>query len=135
MVSQERRFLYQPSPLVSIINWSWTVIIFLLGVIFWLEITHFQWITLAFFLVFAFTCWAEIHFRNIVIQADTLIIKKLINQRGQKIKFAQISNVTTTKRRLGFVAKGKIYNFILPPNSVIELEMIIRNSNNESEVM
>ncbi len=49
MLTQERRFLYQPSPLVSIINWSWTFMIFLAGVVVWLEITHFQWITFAFF--------------------------------------------------------------------------------------
>ncbi|WP_369406498.1 EbsA family protein [Lentilactobacillus kisonensis] len=34
MISQKRHFFYQPSPLGSIICWSWTFIIFFVGVIF-----------------------------------------------------------------------------------------------------
>ncbi|AQW22060.1 pore-forming protein [Lentilactobacillus curieae] len=127
MITQKRRFLYQPSPLSSIICWSWTLVVFFIGVIIWLEITHFQWITLFFFAMFAFICWAEIHFRKIQIEDGVLSVGRIINPRWLVTDVSEISNVKTAKYQLGFVAKGKIYSFILPQNSVIEIKTLIES--------
>ncbi|MBU9788989.1 EbsA family protein [Lentilactobacillus sp. IMAU92037] len=125
MITQKRHFFYQPSPLGSIICWSWTFVIFFIGVIIWLEITHFQWITLFFFVLFAFTAWAEIHFRSIQIYDHQLVVSRITNPHWLVIDLDKISHVQTSKYQLGFVAKTKIYSFILPANSVIEIKELI----------
>ncbi|WP_283678730.1 EbsA family protein [Lentilactobacillus sp. Marseille-Q4993] len=125
MITQKRRFLYQPSFLSSIICWSWTLVIFFVGVVIWLEITHFQWITLFFFVLFGLVSWAEIRFRNITIENEKLIVSRIINPHTLVIELAKIESVQTSKYQLGFVANGKIYAFILPANSVIELKNLI----------
>ncbi|WP_417281191.1 EbsA family protein, partial [Clostridioides difficile] len=41
-------FYYQPDFLNNIISWCWTFLILIVGVIFWLEVTTFNWITAVF---------------------------------------------------------------------------------------
>ncbi|GAY72991.1 hypothetical protein NBRC111893_1137 [Lentilactobacillus kosonis] len=102
--------------------------VFFIGVIIWLEITHFQWITLLCFAIFAFICWSEIHFRKITIESGTLKVGRIINPQWLITDLSEITNVQTNKYQLGFVAHGKIYSFILPPNSVIEISGLIANA-------
>lgn len=125
MITQERRFLYQPNPLSSVINWSWTLIVLMMGAIFWLEITHFNWYTLGFFVAFALLCWIEIHFRNITMAKGVLTVSTVLNHRHLVIPLKQISSVHLSRYRLGLVAQGKIYQFLLPRNSAIELAGLI----------
>ena len=127
MITQKRHFFYQPSPLGSIICWSWTFVIFFIGVIIWLEITHFQWITLFFFVLFAVIVWAEIHFRSINVYNHKFVVSRITNPHWLVVDLDQITNVTTSKYQLAFVANTKIYSFILPANSVIELKELISN--------
>ncbi len=133
MITQKRQFLYQPSPLGSIICWSWTLVLFFIGVILWLEVTHFQWITLLFFVLFALVCWAEVHFRHILVVGDHLIVSRITNRNWLNINLSEISDITSTKHQLGFVARTKIYSFILPANSVIELKEIMEFKQNPEE--
>ncbi len=126
MITQKRHFFYQPSPLSSIICWSWTLVIFFIGVIIWLEITHFQWITLFFFALFAFLAWSEIHFRNIKVSGHQLVVSRITNPHWLVVDLGKISNVTFSKYQLAFVANTRIYQFILPANSVIEISELIK---------
>lgn len=127
MITQKRHFFYQPSPLSSIICWSWTFVIFFIGVIIWLEITHFQWITLFFFVLFAVIVWAEIHFRSINVYDHQFVVSRITNPHWLAVDLDQITHVTTSKYQLAFVVNTKIYSFILPANSVIELKELISN--------
>jgi len=99
--------------------------VLLMGAIFWLEVTHFNWITLGFFVAFALLCWIEIHFRNITMANRVLTVSTVLNHRHLVIPLHQISNVTLARYRLGIVAQGRIYQFLLPRNSAIELANLI----------
>lgn len=130
MITQKRRFLYQPGTLTSIICWSWTLVIFFIGIITWLEITHFQWITLFFFLFFLLISWIEIHYRNIEIFNDQFIVSRVINPHWLTINLHDIQKIIVSKYRLGIIVNNKIYNFILPSNSVIEISNLIEETKN-----
>ncbi|GEO68229.1 EbsA family protein [Levilactobacillus acidifarinae] len=132
MITQERRFLYQPNPISSVISWSWTLIVLLVGAIFWLEVTHFNWITLAFFAAFAGLCWLEIHFRNITMAHNVLTVSTVLNHRHLVIPLHQVSSVHLARYRLGLVAQGRIYQFLLPRNSAIELASLIQTAIDQS---
>lgn len=96
-----------------------------MGAIFWLEVTHFNWITLSFFIAFAFLCWLEIRFRNITMANQVLTVSTVLNHRNLVIPLHQISHVSLSRYRLGIVAQGHIYQFLLPKNSAIELASLI----------
>ena len=127
MSTQKRKFLYQPAPLTSAICWSWTLIIFFIGIIIWLEITHFQWITLFFLGLFCLVSWAEIRFRTVTISNGTMSVSRLINPKALVVNVNEVKRVSVSKHQIGFVAKGRIYHLILPANSVIELNELITN--------
>lgn len=128
MSTQKRKFLYQPAPLSSIICWSWTLIIFFVGIIIWLEITHFQWITLFFLAFFCLVSWAEIRFRTVSINQGVMSISRLINPKSLVVNVSEVKRVSMSKHQIGFIAQGKIYHLIMPANSVIELNELITNN-------
>ncbi|PWG00865.1 EbsA family protein [Levilactobacillus bambusae] len=125
MLNQERRFLYQPGPLSTIINWSWTFSVAWLGIIIWLEATKFQWATFSIFLVFAVLCWAEVHYRNVTLKDNRLQVSRILNHHWLTIPLDDIESVTASRYRLAIIVHGRIYQFLLPHNSVLELKEII----------
>ncbi|USS86662.1 EbsA family protein [Fructilactobacillus cliffordii] len=125
MITQKRKFLYQPQPTTSIICWSWTLIVLLVGVIIWLEITQFQNITFMFFLVFVALTWIQIYFRKMLVWSDTIEIRQVLNPFGKKISLQSISRVRAQRNSIAFNAGGRRYKFLLPANSVIELEELL----------
>lgn len=127
MITQKRKFLYQPNITTSIICWSWTLIVLLIGVIIWLEITHFQEITLGFFIAFILLSWIQIHFRKLILVGDTLTLRSVLHPRGIKMNIKDISNVQLKRFQLSFNYKNKKYTFVLPNNSTIELSEALNN--------
>ncbi|USS91099.1 EbsA family protein [Fructilactobacillus carniphilus] len=125
MITQKRKFLYQPQPTTSIICWSWTLIVLLVGVIIWLEITQFQNITFMFFLAFVALTWIQIYFRKMLVWSDTIEIRQVLNPFGKKISLQSISRVQAQRNSIAFNAGGRRYKFLLPANSVIELEELL----------
>ncbi|KRK87222.1 pore-forming protein [Levilactobacillus koreensis JCM 16448] len=120
--------MYQPNPISSVINWSWTLMVLMLGAIFWLEITHFNWYTLGLFAAFAFLCWLEVHYRNITMANGVLTVSTVLNHHHLVIPLDQVRSVNLARYRLGIVAQGKIYQFLLPRNSAIELAGLIQDA-------
>lgn len=78
-------------------------------------------------MLFAVVTWAEIHFRSIIVHDHQLVVSRITNPHWLTVDLDQISNVTTAKYQLAFVANTKIYSFILPANSVIEIKELITN--------
>ncbi|KRN79008.1 hypothetical protein IV52_GL000413 [Fructilactobacillus lindneri DSM 20690 = JCM 11027] len=97
----------------------------LIGIIIWLEITHFQTITLGFFIAFAFLTWIQIYFRKIFVGNGKIDIHSVLNPFGKKISISSITNIKTKRNSISFDANGKNYKFLLPSNSLIELQEII----------
>ncbi len=102
--------------------------VLMLGAIFWLEVTHFNWYTLGLFVAFAFLCWLEIHYRNITMANGVLTVSTVLNHRHLVIPLDHVSSVNLARYRLGIVAQGKIYQFLLPRNSAIELAGLIQDA-------
>ncbi|USS92714.1 EbsA family protein [Fructilactobacillus ixorae] len=133
MITQKRKFLYQPQPTTSVICWSWTVIVLLVGVIIWLEITQFQNITLAFFLAFAGLTWIQIYFRKLLVWSDTIEIRQVLNPFGKQLSLQSISRVQAHRNSIAFNAGGRRYKFLLPANSVIELQELLVQSEKQED--
>ncbi|MEJ6400619.1 EbsA family protein [Nicoliella lavandulae] len=126
MINPKRTFFYQPSPLNSIICWSWTFTLLLLGVIFWLEVTQFSWITMFFFMLFSFVGICEVLFRKITIEGDQFKVGHMLNPNWLNIDMHQIKNIKLRKYQISFDYMNHHCIFVLPANSVIEINDIIR---------
>lgn len=100
--------------------------VLMLGAIFWLEVTHFNWWTLGLFAAFALLCWIEVHYRNITMANGVLTVSTVLNHHHLVIPLTHVSSVHVSRYRLGLVAQGKIYQFLLPRNSAIELAGLIQ---------
>ncbi|NLR17758.1 EbsA family protein [Lactobacillus sp. LC28-10] len=126
MINQKRKFLYQPAPLSSIILWSWTLCILFLALIIGLEVSaKFQWIAYSFGALFVILTWAQIHYRHIYLDNGIIRVSRVINHNWVKIRLKDVQELNVSKYRLGFIYGGKIYQFIMPVNSTIELNNII----------
>ncbi|MBW1605587.1 EbsA family protein [Lactobacillus sp. Sy-1] len=125
MITPKRTFFYQPNPLTSTICWSWTFVLLLLGVIFWLEVTQFSWITLFFFVLFGFISTFQIIFRKITIENSHFKVGHVMNPNWLDIDMHEINNLRAHKFTLSFDYQQRHCIFMLPANSVIEINGII----------
>lgn len=125
MVTQKRKFLYQPNIYSSIVFWSWTVAFLLIGIILWLEVTHFNTDTLLFIIAFILLSWYQIYFRKIIIEDDFLIYKSALNPIGKKMNISEISNVKVRNHNVSFIFEDKKYEITMPQNSVLQLKSLI----------
>lgn len=128
MITQKRKFLYQPQLLTSCICWSWTLIVMLVGIIVWLEITTFQTITLTIFIIFALLTWIQIYYRKIFVNHDEIKICSVLHPFGKTFSNQLISNVVSKRNSVFFEINGKPYKFLVPSNSAIELAEILANT-------
>lgn len=93
------RFFYQPSPILATIDWCWTFIILFTGIVFWLEVTHFQWITLWFFIAFFTITGLELFCRQLVVRSHFLLVFNFLHRRWRTFDLRTCS-VQINKHRL-----------------------------------
>lgn len=121
--------MYQPGPLMSIILWSWTFILLLLAIIIPLEVSaSARWIAVICAIAFLVLTWAQIHYRHIYLERGILRVSRVMNHKWVLINLHDVRSVHASKYRLGFIYGGKIYSFILPANSVIEIVNLIEQA-------
>lgn len=128
MITQKRKFLYQPQLLNSCICWSWTLIVLLIGIIVWLEITTFQTTTLLIFIVFAFLTWIQVYFRKLFITKKEIKICSVFHPFGKTFYLKSVSDFNSKRNSISFNIGGKQYKFLVPSNSAIELSEILNKS-------
>lgn len=115
------RFYYQPDFLNNIITWSWTLLILIVGVIFWLEVTNFNWITAIFFAIFVMIISIQTVSRTIEIIGNELIINKVIKSNFSVLSIRNIKNVTKGKLSLSFEYEHKRYKLLMGPKTANKL--------------
>ncbi|WP_225356344.1 EbsA family protein [Secundilactobacillus pentosiphilus] len=132
-MNQKRKFLYQPAPLSSIILWSWTFCVLFLSLITGLEVSaRLQWIAYTLGIIFLLLTWAQVHYRHIYLDNGTIRVSRVINHNWVNIRLKDVRQLHVSKYRLGFIYGGKIYQFIMPLNSTIELSNIISETRKEA---
>ena len=111
--SSKTNFYYQPAFLASISSWSWTLLVLIMGVIFWLEVTHFNWITAVFFIVFIIIFGVEYFTRSMLVQADKLVVNRSLQKSWLVMNVADIQTMKLTKFGISFMFNSDQYSFYL----------------------
>ncbi|CUS26219.1 hypothetical protein FC70_GL001668 [Paucilactobacillus oligofermentans DSM 15707 = LMG 22743] len=125
---QEEKFFYQPNLVNSIIIWSWTTLILLLGIIFWLEITHFQWITAVLFIIFIGLSALQIFRRTLKITPDALIFSRMLQKNYLTIQKNNLEQLRFTNSTLQFTASGQTFYFTFTPHSLATIKRILADN-------
>lgn len=87
----KRTFYCQPSPELSLIDWSWTLVILLSAIIFWLEVTHFQWITGLLFIAFFIVAGLELLNRQLTVKKHHLIVNDFLHRELRNFDLSTVS--------------------------------------------
>jgi hypothetical protein len=114
-------FYYQPDFLNNMISWSWTMMILIVGIIFWLEVTTFNWITATFFALFVVVISIQFVSRTVEIIGSELIINRVIKSNFTVLSISKIKNITKGKASLSFEYERKSYKLLMSRKSADKL--------------
>lgn len=126
-MEEETRYFYQPDLTGTIISWCWTFLLFLAGLIIWLEITHFQWISAVFFVVFAILTFLEIKRRTVLITPTKLVFSRLLQRDYLMIPLADIRQPRFTKHTVTMTVNGEVLNFTFTEKAIKRLQLALKN--------
>lgn len=126
-MEEETRYFYQPDLTGTIISWCWTFLLFLAGLIIWLEITHFQWISAVFFVAFAILTFLEIKRRTVLITPTKLVFSRLLQRDYLMIPLADIRQPRFTKHTVTMTVNGEVLNFTFTEKAIKRLQLALKN--------
>lgn len=130
-MEEETRYFYQPDLTGTIISWCWTFLLFLIGLIIWLEITHFQWITATFFVAFVILTFLEIKRRTVIITPTKLIFSRLLQRDYLMIPLADIRQPRFTKHTVTMTVNGEVLNFTFSKKAIQRLKLALDHQGGE----
>ena len=131
-MEEETRYFYQPDLTGAIISWSWTFLIFVAGLVVWLEITHFQWLTAILFALFAMLTFLEIKRRTVLVTPTKLTFSRLLQRDYLVIPLADIRQPHFTKHTVTMTVNGEVLNFTFSNKAVRRLQALIKQQEREN---
>lgn len=131
-MEEETRYFYQPDLTGAIISWSWTFLIFVAGLVVWLEITHFQWLTAILFALFAILTFLEIKRRTVLVTPTKLTFSRLLQRDYLVIPMADIRQPHFTKYTVTMTVNGEVLNFTFSNKAVRRLQVLIKQQEREN---
>ena len=124
-MEEETRYFYQPDLTGTIISWCWTFLLFFIGLIIWLEITHFQWVTAVFFAAFVILTFLEIKRRTVLITPTKLVFSRLLQRDYLMIPLADIRQPRFTKHTVTMTVNGEVLNFTFSKKAIKRLKLAL----------
>ncbi len=113
----EQKFYCQPDIPSSITCWSYTIMIFLLSLFLWLEITVFQIWTAIAFVCFVLVTAIQLWRRQLVITDREVKFKRVLSLNDKIIARSDIKEVVATKYQLKITDQYRIYSVLMLPKS------------------
>ena len=80
-MEEEKRYFYQPDLTSAIIQWCWMLLIGIAGVVVWLEITHFNWITALLLALFIILAVLAIGRRAVLVTPTKMVFDRMLQNR------------------------------------------------------
>lgn len=125
-MEEQKRYFYQPDLTTTIIDWSWTLIILIIGIIIAFEITHFQWITATFIAVFLVVAALQIFRRTVVISPSKMVFNRLLVKEYLVIPTKEIRQPLFTKHTMTITVQGEVMTFSFTERSLRSIQHLLR---------
>ena len=135
MEEEQKRFFYQPDLTTAIIDWSWTLLVLIIGIIIAFEITHFQWITALFIVIFLILAALQIFRRTVVISPSRFVLNRLLVKEYLSVPVKDIRQPIFTKHTLTITVHGEVMTFSFTQRSLNSIKHFLKEDGvlNDSE--
>ena len=128
MNNSKHTFKYQPNLASSLIVWSWTCLILMVGLIWWLEILKFQWPLLLIVAVFIFVGGIQIALRRVTVDRNLMIFSTVLNRSWLVIPRDQLEAITAVRGGIEVRIDGNDYQFLMAKKSRNQLINLAQNN-------
>ena len=135
MEEEQKRFFYQPDLTTAIIDWSWTLVVLIIGIIIAFEITHFQWITALFIVIFLILAALQIFRRTVVISPSLFVFNRLLVKEYLSVPVKDIRQPIFTKHTMTITVHGEVMTFSFTQRSLNSIKHFLKEDGvlNDSE--
>lgn len=125
-MEEEKRYFYQPNMTTAIINWCWTLMILIVGIIIWLEITHFQWISACFIAVFLIVSFLNVARRTVVITPSKMVYSRILQKDFLTIPLKDIRQPIFTKHTMTMTVNGEVMTFTFRKQAIADIKRMMK---------
>lgn len=133
-LEEQKRYFYQQDPTTAVISWSWTFIILIIGVVVWLEITHFQWITAAFLAAFLVITVLAIFRRTMTVKKDEIVFNRILQKEYMVVPLNEIRQPRFTRHTLSITVRGEVMTFTFSNRSINSLRAILTDATKQGQM-
>lgn len=127
-MEEEKRYYYQPDMTTAIIDWSWTLIILVIGIIIAFEITHFNWITAVFIAIFLVLAGLEIFTRTVTVTPSKMVFSRVMSHNFLTIPLKDIRQPLFTKHTLTITVNGEVMTFTFTSRSLRSIRHFLKQA-------
>lgn len=124
-MEEQTRYFYQPDPTSFIIDWSWTLIIIALGVIIWLEYTHFQWISGVLIGIGIILAIAQFARRTVVVTPTKMTFNRLLQKNFVEVPLSSMRQPVFTKHTMSITVSGEVMTFTFSHRTIKGLKNLL----------
>lgn len=128
MNNSKHTFKYQPNLASSLIVWSWTLLILMIGIVWWLETLKLKWPLVLIFGIFIVLCVVQIGLRQVTIDRNLMIFSTVLNRSWLVIPRDQLELITAVKGGVQVRIDGNDYRFLMPKKSRNQLINLAQNN-------
>ncbi|MFC6181218.1 EbsA family protein [Lactiplantibacillus daowaiensis] len=124
MSNSKHTFKYQPNLLSSLTVWSWTLLVLMIGIIWWLEVLTFKWQFVLIGLLFIVLVAVQITARRVSIDRNLMIFSSVFNRSWLVIPRDQLERITAIRGGVEVQIDHNQYRFLMTKksrNKLIEL--------------
>lgn len=127
-MQETKKYFYQPDLTSSIIDWCWTLLILIVGVVVWLEITHFQWISALFILIFLILTFFAIQRRTVTVNSESMTFSRLLQRDFLVVPLKDIRQPRFTKHTMTMTVNGEVMTYTFSHRSIVDLQRTLKNA-------
>lgn len=133
-LEEQKRYFYQQDPTTAVISWSWTFIILIIGVVIWLEITHFQWITAVFLVAFFAVAALAVFRRTMTVKKDEIVFNRILQKEYMVVPLDEIRQPRFTRHTLSITVRGEVMTFTFSHRSITSLRAILTDATAQGQM-
>ncbi|MCI1926373.1 MAG: EbsA family protein [[Lactobacillus] timonensis] len=127
-MQETKKYFYQPDLTSSIIDWCWTLLILIVGVVVWLEITHFQWISALLILIFLILTFFAIQRRTVTVNSESMTFSRLLQRDFLVVPLKDIRQPRFTKHTMTMTVNGEVMTYTFSHRSIVDLQRTLKNA-------
>lgn len=133
-LEEQKRYFYQQDPTTAVISWSWTFIILIIGVVIWLEITHFQWITATFLVAFFAVAALAVFRRTMTVKKDEIVFNRILQKEYMVVPLDEVRQPRFTRHTLSITVRGEVMTFTFSHRSITSLRAILTDATAQGQM-